>query len=402
MKRILFVDDEQNILDGLRNLLWKYRSEMNMVFALGGETALEQLSKAPFDVIVSDMRMPGMDGATLLQRVKKEYPEIVRIVLSGHADQEAIFRALPVAHQFLSKPCDAEKLCNVIERACRLRALLSDESLRKAVGGIEKLPSLHTTYHELMRAMAQPDASARTIAGIVQRDPAMCAKLLQLVNSACFGPSKSVTGIDRAVAYLGMELIKNLALTVNVFAAIEQASSSSGVSFEALQEHSLLTARIASRLLPDPQKARDAFTAGLLHDVGNVALKVCFQERLKDVVDTGHAVERPAHQTGAEVLDTTHADVGAYLLGLWGLPYPIVETVAYHHHPAAAAETTFDLVSATHVADALADEAMGNAAGLMENPEVNTEHLKALNVVSKIPEWTAIAAEEVQLWRMGN
>src|SRR5262245_4158883 len=166
MKRILFVDDDQSILDGLRNLLWKYRREMKMAFALGGEDALGQLAKGPFDVIVSDMRMPGMDGATLLQKVKEEYPDVVRIVLSGHAEQEAIFRALPIAHQFLSKPCDADKLCNVIESACRLHTLLNDESVRKAVGKIEKLPSLETTYHELSQAMLRSDASAQTVARI--------------------------------------------------------------------------------------------------------------------------------------------------------------------------------------------------------------------------------------------
>lgn len=388
MKRVLFVDDEQNILDGLRNLLWKYRRKLDMAFARGGEAALEQLAEGPFDVIVSDMRMPGMDGATLLQKVKQEYPDTVRIVLSGHAERETIFRALPVSHQFLSKPCGAEKLCNVIEQACRLRELVSDESLRKAVGGIEKLPSLQTTYHELMHAMAQPDASAQTVAGIVQKDPAMCAKLMQLVNSACFGPMKSVTRIDQAVDYLGLELIRNLALTVNAFASLEQTPSSSVVSFEAQQQHSFLTAKVASRLFPDPQKAQDAFTAGLLHDVGNMALELCVPERFPVCPD--------------QVGGTTHAEVGAYLLGLWGLPYPIVETVAYHHYPAGAAETTFDLPSAINVADALVDQAMGNNAGQRENSEIDMERLTALNVASRIPEWSAIAAEEVELWGRRN
>ena len=192
MRRVLFVDDEHRILDGLQDLLRNIRPRMEMVFALGGESALNEMSKAPFDVIVSDMRMPGMDGAMLLRKVKEQYPEVARIILSGYADRNAIFMALGVSHQFLSKPCDSDRLCEVIERACKLRALLTDETLRKAVGGIEKLPSVPVMYQQLMIAMAGPEGSMQTITRIIEQDPAMCAKVLQLVNSACFGATRPI------------------------------------------------------------------------------------------------------------------------------------------------------------------------------------------------------------------
>ena len=398
MKRILFVDDEQNILDGLRHLLWKFRRQMDMAFALGGEAALEELRKAPFDVIVSDMRMPGMDGAALLQKVKEEYPGIVRIVLSGHAEQEAIFRALPVAHQFLSKPCDADKLCNVVERACRLRELLTDESLRKALGNIDRLPSLPTTYHELMRAMSLQDASVQMIARIVRRDPAMCAKILQLVNSACFGPSRSIASIDQAVVYLGMELIKNLALMVHVFGDTKEVRAA-GPSLEFLQEHALLTARVASRLLP--KQAQDIFAAALLHDIGYIILARCAPDGFKAIVENGRD-GRPTQEIEKEVLGVTHAEVGAYLLGLWGLPYPVVEGVAFHHNPSAAAARGFDIPSALNLADSLVGEAMGNRAGMTLHAGADMDYLKTLDVVSQLPKWSEIAAEEVGAWRTGT
>lgn len=104
-KRVLFVDDEQEVLEGLRNLLRRNRHEWDMVFALGGYEALAELSRGTVDVVVTDMRMPGMDGAQLLAQVKTVSPSTARLVLSGHAEKEAILRALPVAHQFLSKPC---------------------------------------------------------------------------------------------------------------------------------------------------------------------------------------------------------------------------------------------------------------------------------------------------------
>jgi HD-like signal output (HDOD) protein/CheY-like chemotaxis protein len=388
LRRILFVDDEQHILAGLRDLLRKHRHELDMIFAPGGAEALQELEKAPFDVIVSDMRMPKMDGAMLLQRVKDQYPDVVRIILSGHADRDAIFMALPVAHQFLAKPCDSNDLKNVIERACRLRSLLNDETLRKPVGGIEKLPSFPVLYHRIMNAMTRPDASADTISAIIEQDPAMSAKILQLANSACFGTARRIVGIQQAVVHLGMELIKNLALAVNIFGAAEKSSGSSIVSFKEQQVHALQTARVAARVLPAPQQSQHAFTAGLLHDIGNVVLAVSIPDRFASVVECCRESKRAAHEVELEMLGVTHAEVGAYLLGLWGLPYPIIEAVAYHHNPAAASERSFGIPSATNIASTLVDELSGPA------PEIPFLHLESLGVAGNLPRWRAIAQEE--------
>ena len=170
MKRILFVDDEQSVLSGLRNALRKQRSHWNMAFALGGQAALAELAKEPTDVIVSDMRMPGMDGASLLERVRDEYPGVARIVLSGHAEPEALMRATRVAHQFLSKPCDPETLRVVVERTCNVQLLLNDQKIRGVIGKLDKLPSAPRTYFELTQAVAQSGASNQEIAAIVERE----------------------------------------------------------------------------------------------------------------------------------------------------------------------------------------------------------------------------------------
>jgi HD-like signal output (HDOD) protein len=383
LKRVLFVDDEPNILEGLQDLLRKYRREMEMVFATGGKAALEELKSRPFDVVVSDMRMPEMDGATFLQKVKEEHPEVIRIVLSGHADRSAIFMALPVSHQFLAKPCDAGTLCRVIERSCRLRAMLSDESLRKQIGDIDKLPSLPRIYTELMDAMSRPDVSGATIARIIEQDSAMSAKVLQLVNSACFGSTRTITRIDHAVMYLGMDLVKNLALTVHVFTSLSDRCPVRVGSFEAMQEHAVLTARVAARLLPEGEQARDALTAALLHDVGQIVLAYCIPERYSAVVEVAQSQDRPLHEVESEILGVNHASVGAYLLGLWGLPFPIVEAVAYHHNPAAAGDEKFGLSSAVALADSL-----------VESSPIEEAHLKSLNVLEELPRWTNIALQE--------
>src|SRR5208337_2001432 len=244
MRRVLFVDDEPRILEGLRRMLRPQRHEWEMAFAPGGEAALALMEASPFDVIVSDMRMAGMDGATLLCRVRELYPQMVRIVLSGHTELSTALRVVPVAHQFLAKPCDAEMLRVAIERACHLKALLHDDSIRRTVGALCELPSLPRTYHALTLALADPDTSIQRIAGIVELDVGISTKVLQLVNSAFFGIARSITNIQNAVSYLGISTLKSLVLSVEVFRVFTPKRHLEGFSLEDLQRHARLTSCI--------------------------------------------------------------------------------------------------------------------------------------------------------------
>ena len=198
MKRIIFVDDEPEILYGLKNLLRKYRADMEIVFVPGAEAALKELERAPAEVLVTDMRMPGMDGEMLLAKVKEEHPATVRIILSGHAERDGVLPAMRSAHQILSKPCDAEKLRSVILRAWRMHELLSDPSMRACLGRIESLPSLPQAYWELMGVLSDTNFSVRRITEILEADSAMCSKLLQIANSPCFCVASDITSVERA------------------------------------------------------------------------------------------------------------------------------------------------------------------------------------------------------------
>jgi DNA-binding NtrC family response regulator len=136
-KRILFVDDERKVLDGLQRMLRSMRSEWEMESAISGQEALEILEGKPFDAVVTDMRMPGMDGRQLLEQVKNLHPQVVRIILSGYTDKDLILNSVGLTHQFLSKPCDPEALKTTIARACAMRLLLEDESLISVISKIE-------------------------------------------------------------------------------------------------------------------------------------------------------------------------------------------------------------------------------------------------------------------------
>jgi len=395
MRRVLFVDDEPRILDGLRQMLRPQREEWEMAFATGGDAALALLEAHPFDVIVSDMRMPGMDGAALLHRVRDQYPQIVRIVLSGQTEMSTALRVVPVAHQFLAKPCDAGMLRVAIERACHLQSLLNDDAIRRNVGAMGELPSLPRTYHELTHALTDPDASIQKVARIVERDVGISAKILQLVNSAFFGLSHSITTVQSAVTYLGITTLKNLVLSVEVFRAFKPKRVLKGFSLEGVQYHSRLTAHIAARL-PVPKHLTDAVVvAGMLHDVGKLILAAKLSDGFEKTLAEATKERSPLYKVEERERGFSHAEIGAYLLGLWGLPFTVVEAVAFHHTAQKVVPQQLDAVSAVHVADLLAHEIeeppaeQGLETPAAENREAEFEEL---GVVENLAEWRAMAA----------
>jgi HD-like signal output (HDOD) protein/CheY-like chemotaxis protein len=382
MKRILFVDDEVAVLDGLRDRLRKQRRQWEMVFAVGGPAALAECARGAFDIVVSDMRMPGMDGAALLSQIKESYPMTVRIVLSGHAEREAVMRTLAVAHQYLSKPCDSETLQSVLTHALSLQALMSDDTLRSLVGSVDKLPSPSKIYLELTALLARSTPSVDDIVKVVERDPAMCLKVLQVVNSAFFGLQRRVTGMRDAIAYLGVDLLKSLALAAQIFADAESLQGFDCGRLANLQRHSFLVARLARKLAPC--RGDDAFVAGMLHDVGSIVLALADRDR----VEARNAASRergvPVYVVERERLNVTHAEVGAYILGTWGVPLGVVEAVAGHHEPRRFGNASFDAMTAVHIAEALVTESESDApAGTL----LDATHLTELGVLCELPAW---------------
>jgi putative nucleotidyltransferase with HDIG domain len=379
----LFVDDEQAVLDGLRNVLRKYRKEWDISFALGGDVALGLMSKSPFDVVVSDMRMPKMDGAALLTRVKDEHPATLRIILTGYAEQKDLLRALPVAHQMLSKPCNADALPTIISQADELRGLISDDTLRKMVGKVDRLPMPPRLYFQLTSAMSGSDTSMAKVAGLVEQDPSLSARLLQFVNSAFFGMARRVNSVQQAATLLGCDTIRSLVLTAHVVETLERLTPPE-FSYGRLQMHSILVARIAKRLAPTGPESQLAFTAGVLHDIGKVILAVVFPDKFREAA-TAASGGRPQVECERELLGFSHAEIGAYLLGLWGLPPALIECTAHHHDYARRPEN--NLLKLIAAANALAhgaetlDEALlqplGGPARLPSLIDIAKEETKA-------------------------
>jgi len=234
---ILFVDDETNILDGLRRMLWGMRKEWTMSFASGGQSALDLLAEQSFDVIVSDIRMPGINGVQLLNEVKRRYPHMVRIALSGQTSREAILRSVGPVHQYISKPSEAQVIIDSVKRVCTYREFLVQDKFRSLAARLESLPCLSSCYTALKEKLNDKSASMESISEIVAHDAAIAVKILQLVNSAFFGVRQLVTSLNQAVKYLGLDTIRALVLTVKILNQFDEAVLP-GFSLPALWEHS--------------------------------------------------------------------------------------------------------------------------------------------------------------------
>jgi putative nucleotidyltransferase with HDIG domain len=393
MNRILFVDDEPRVLDGLRQSLRSKRKVWDLVFANGGQAGLQLLEQTAFDIVISDMRMPTMDGAEFMARVASRQPQVVRIILSGQMEEGAAARAAGVAHRFLSKPCDSETLSETIVRALELKQLLGSDRLRECMGGMSALPSLPRTCLLLNHALAQPSTPLRTVSSIIERDVGIAAKVLQLVNSAFFGLSRKSTNIEQAVSYLGASTLHNLVLSHSLFTELGKDN----VAFmEREQEHALLVAWLARELVTDARHAEIASTAGLLHDIGRLALACRLPEEWNRNLELARERNMSFTEAESERLGVTHSAVGAYLLGLWGLPHEVIDAVAAHH--ASWDEVRcLDARAAVHVADVLAHSILPENSDHGRAVSLPSEVVERLHLTSSIDELRTRAAARVAL-----
>jgi len=397
LPRVLFVDDEASVLDGMRRALRNHRQRWTMIFAQGGEEALRVLRQEPVELICSDMRMPGMDGATLLAHVQTDWPDTFRFILSGQTEQEAMLRSIPFVHRFLSKPCDPQVLADEIERVLRIRSIMVRQDLRLTVSGVGILPVIPKVLKDLTAILMRPDVSIRIVADEVCKDMFLSAKVLQLANSAYYGQTHQVANIEGAVRVLGCATLRSILITLAAFTHYSKKSQAAATMAESMQEHSLRTAMLARHLVLDPAQSEDAFLAGLLHDLGLLIIAANCPERFHEIQNiplsdkNGQDIERTAWQF-------THGEVGGCMLSLWGLSIPIVEAVTFHHEPHLANCRGFWVLGAVHVADWLARR---HAPKSHEVPwesqsQLNLAYLQSVGQEMNIDEWVALSERHGQ------
>jgi len=373
MLKILFVDDEANVLDGLRRAMRSMREQWDMRFALSGADALVQLAQCPADVIVSDLRMPEFDGAELLKEVRRLHPGTIRFVLSGHAEPSTVLQAAATAHQYLAKPCDTGVLKAAISRAQVLKELLSDARIAALTGASETLPTMPAAYQRIVAYLQDGQSSIADVAAVVGEDFSVSTMLIKLANSAYFGSGQTIRTTERAVSFLGIDNVAALVLASGVFKQ-PLPTNPAAADVAELWRHSLQTASIARSLALHEKwsaaRADDAFLAGMLHDLGHLVMMTA---------GTGEKIPIAS--------DIDHGQVGAYLVGLWGFPDNLVEAIAFHHHPSRAGTHGVSLAALLHAADLLAH---GNdQTGAAAIPGMDAECFGAPGMLERWQQWQA-------------
>jgi len=394
-KRILFVDDEPMVLNGLQRTLRKMRGEWEMAFAADGKEALEMLDAIPMDVVVSDLKMPEMDGTQLLTEIKKRHPHMVRIILSGHVKHDMTLQSLQVAHQSLAKPCDAELLKQTLTKLFALKEILADKAIKKIISQIGALPSMPAIYTEIVAEMQSDDPSIKKVAAIIAQDVSMTAKILQVVNSVFFGLSRKISSTQQAVMLLGLETIKSLVLSVKIFAEFSRKKFS-WFNIEQLFNHSMSVSCYTQAIVKSEKMDRDLISyslmAGLLHDLGKLILATNFPNPYRQVLAEAQNSDQNLWDLEYEAFGTSHAEIGAYLMGLWNLENPIVEAIAFHHCPIKSMALNMGLLTAVHVGDAL-DHSAHQTGDQDPGIQIDIEYLHNLQVADRIPEWRQVCRE---------
>jgi HD-like signal output (HDOD) protein len=392
MKTIVLVDDDATMGERLRGVLKPLEPDWKMVSVGSSQAALDTLAAERCDVIMTDMRMPGKTGVQLLEEVRTGYPHVVRVLLIDQSDQEGMLRSVGLAHQCLSKSSSLEIFESTVTRACAIQELLTNGTLMKLVGGMQTLPTLPTLYRDVMQELQSPDASIDKIGQIISKDLGMLTKMLQVVNSPFYGLPRRISSATQAVALLGLEAIKSLVLSMKVFSQFE-SSSQTFFSLDILWNHGMITGRYARTIAKDhgtdSRVMEDAFTAGLLHDVGLLVFATNVPDQYTETLALMQNQGITEWEAERQVLGATHAEVGGYLLGTWGLSDTMVEAVAFHHDPIRSTGHTFSPLTAVHIANVLDEQEQ--AAG-MDGPQIVTDpaYLHACGLNPDMSKWETL------------
>lgn len=404
MKRVLFVDDEINVLNGLKRMLRSVARDWSMSFSQSGEDALEAMRKFPdFDVVVTDLNMNGISGTDFLMKVREEFPSTVRFVLSGSADAHSILKVSNVAHQVMGKPCEPQKLYNAVARAFALREQLNARPLKSLLHRMGSLPALPVVYEQILQEMILEDTSVARVGKLIEQDPGLSAKILQIVNSAYMGMRSPVSNLVQACAMLGLENLKNVVLMAEVFDLPKGKKLPHGFDLSAVWGHSLAAGegarKIAAQESHDKKVQDRAFTAGLLHEIGQLILATQLTDEFAEALRVAAAHQIPLVDAEFDILGATHSQVGSYLLELWGLPDPVVEAIAFHIYPSSCpaedyslqesgyhvpAESAFTALTALHAGNYFCEE---HEAGAGVKAELDMAYLENLGYADRIGAW---------------
>lgn len=393
--RVLFVDDESKVLSGIKRSLRHKRSDWEMLFFTSAVDALAAVNDDPCDVIVSDIRMPGMDGVELIERISKQYPTTIRIMLSGQSDNDKFIKSGHLAHYFLSKPTDAETISDVIERMLKVRDKVSNSRMSLLMS-LRSIPSLPTLYSQLVMEINSEHSTSNTIAAIIEKDIGMTAKILKLVNSSFYGMRNKVHSVAFAISLLGSNTLKSFVLFYrlnNAYESLRMKHLDVNQLWKISEQISLLAGEIAKNERASKKTIDDVMVAGLLQSLGILVLANhaprSYEKILEDIYENdGNLIEAERR-----VLGMSHLEAASYVLEIWGLPESVYKSVEFCCSPKLTDEGESRIVTYLYAAIYLISQNVNSI--LFNNLRLEDSYLEELGLLDKLPEWDELCKEIV-------
>ena len=360
MPRVLFVHPDADELEVWRRMLLEQRHDWEVELYTAVGPAWMRLTEAPPDLVVAPMCV-ALDGRVLLTQVRDEQPAVARVLVAGGVCDERAVEGQRIAQRVLPDDAEPAQFVETLSQVLKQRELVSQPELQAVLGRVGQLPAAPDVHARLVRRLRDPNATLSEFAGLVAEDSGLAAQVLRLANGAYFGRGQSVGNLEGAAARLGTRLLTSIVLAAEAFGRF--GTPAAGFSMDAFQQHSTLVARIATGLEPRAAWIDNAFTAGLLHDVGRLIIAAQMPKDYARIEKRAAKEGLPRHVIERELLGTDHAAMGASLLGQWGLPTAVLEAVQHHHAVSLAGDITLDASLAVAVADRLAHDVERFAPG---------------------------------------
>ncbi len=394
-KNILFVDDNQNIINGIKRALRRERNNWVLFFACSAEDALELMAYTPIDLIVTDMMMPNMPGDQLLMQVAEQYPATIRFILSGYANETVLKKAMKVAHQYLSKPCDITLLKETIFQVFKIQSCINNPHIIDSIGDISQLPSLPTIYQQLKLEVAKDNSTSDSIAKIFSHDIAFSAKLLQIVNSPYFGLKQKISNLSQAVNLIGVQQLTDLVLSTFIKESFLTNNLKHTYILECISANSIRVAVLAKKISLAEGQGEDrpdqAFLGALLHNMGLLIFMSKLPDKFNTLLEELKQTDTSIIKLEKQIFGFTRAEVAAYILGLWRIPPRVIESILLQFNPNETEYDGINALTAVHVATALLKPPGIQESTRLFECNLDITYLERIGKLEQIAHWQELA-----------
>jgi len=379
----LFVKDK-DVINQIKKIISLSKLSIE-IFILNKIDDIDTIDKKNIDYVLVDQDIEGENFQAVLLGINQLYPHVVRILIAEKWSQELVIMSNLMVHLIIEKTVLQDDLKSILHRAQSMSNLLKEKELVKMVNSFDNLPSIKTNYLEILHLLKSSDSSLKKIGELIENDIVLSAKVLQISNMSTYARASKVASVKQSVVYLGVNIIRALIIHIQVF-TFKSSNPLVYMYLNVLEKHSMLVAEYSKLFAEGLNMSRsfqdDCFTAGLLHDIGKFVL-INKMHRWDEINTLAENNNMHVYQAEENELKITHAEIGAYLLGIWGFSAEVIDAVVYHHKPSKQEEKKISVATFVHVAEAMINKDIINNREVFIN-NLDIDYIENLYIKNQI------------------